>query len=440
MNKKTAIAWLYRELPALERADILSHDTVEKLKAYYGPVTVRSRRIVALMLLSILGASSIGLGILLLLAHNWEELPRSARTVLSFVPLLAGQALAGWTLLRRSDSLAWREGSGMFLALAVGASISLISQTYHIGGDVSAFLLTWLVLGGPLIYFLNSSAVALLYIAGLTGWAGAIQFEGGHALLFWPLAAFLAPHLWHAYKDDPEGPRVHVLAWGICAALPIAAGLVLERSMPGLWIVVYSALFCLLLLGSRTLFGDFPLNAFRVSGFVGCVVLTLILTYKDVWNDIGWEHYRAGGGYHAWAAWQDYLLAMALLTGVVVLVMRGVERKDGFAAVSGGLPLLATIGFTASALNVPASAMMAAFNVYMLLFGAVVLLTGLKRNELLTVNAGMAVFSLLIIARFFDAGISFTLRGILFILLGLAFLGANLALARRTAAYKETSA
>ncbi len=438
MNRNKAILWLYRELPALEQAGVLSHDTAVRMEAYYGPVTVRSRRIMALTLLSILGAASIGLGIILLLAHNWEDLPRSARTVLSFAPLLAGQTLAGWTLLRRSDSLAWREGSGTFLALAIGSSISLISQTYHIGGDVSAFLLTWLVLGGPLIYFLNSSAVALLYIAGLTGWAGAVQYEGGHTLLFWPLAAFLAPHVWRACKHDPEGPRIHVLSWGICAALPVAAGLILERSMPGLWIVVYSALFCILLLTGRSRFGKFRINAFVVSGFTGSTILTLILTYTDVWNEIGWEHYRSGGGYHPWAASQDYILALALLTGVVLLVVRGVERKDWFAVVSGGLPLLAVLGFTASALNVPASAVMAAFNAYMLIFGVTVLFAGLQRNELLAVNAGMAVFSVLIVARFFDAGISFTLRGILFIVLGLAFLGANLALARRTAAHKET--
>jgi hypothetical protein len=433
MNRKKAIAWLYGEIPELEKAGVLSRETAEQLQAHYGPVTIQSRRSVALMLFSILGAASIGLGIILLLAHNWDALGRPVRTLLSFMPLVAGQVVAGWTLLRRPDSPAWREGSGMFLALAIGACISLISQTYHIEGDTSAFLLTWIVLAGPLVYVLNASAVALLYIAGITCWAGAVQYEGSQALLFWPLAAFLAPHIWRAYKHDPDGPRVRLLSWGLCAALPIATGLVLERSMPGVWIIVYSGLLCTLWLAGRGPFGAVRLNAFRVAGFIGSAALTLILTYEEVWREVGWRHYRYGGGYHAWAAWQDYGLALAALIGVVVLVVQGLKRKDWFAAVPAGLALLAVLGFAASAEDIPANIIMGAFNVYALILGAAILLTGLDRDELLTVNAGMAVLSMLIILRFFDADISFTIRGILFIILGFAFLGVNMALVRRKA-------
>jgi len=437
MNRKKAIAWLYGEIPVLITSGVLSGDTATRIEAYYGPVTVRSRRHLALMLFSILGAFLIGLGIILLLAHNWEMMSRPVRAALSFAPLIAGQALAGWTLLRRSDSMAWREGSATFLALAVGACIALIAQTYHISGDTSAFVLTWVLLGAPLIYVLNATTVALLYIAGVTAWAGAARFEDGQALLFWPLAAFLAPYVWRAYKQDPEGPRARLLSWGICAALPIAAGFVLERTVPGIWIIVYSALFCTLLLAGRRIFGTDRLNAPRVVGFAGSAVLTLVLTYDWVWREVGWNYYRYGWTHSEWATWQDYGLALASLAGVVLLVVPGVRRKDWFAAVSGGLPLLAVLGFSASALDVPPRTIMAAFNVYALIFGTVILLAGLRRNELVTVNAGMAVLSALILVRFFDAGLSFTLRGILFIILGLAFLGANVVLVRRTAAQEE---
>jgi hypothetical protein len=51
----------------------------------------------------------------------------------------------------------------------------------------------------------------------------------------------------------------------------------------------------------------------------------------------------------------------------------------------------------------------------------------------------MAILSMLIIVRFFDANISFTIRGMLFIALGIAFLIANVALMRRAALKKEVS-
>ncbi len=436
MNRQKAIAWLYGEMPQLEEAGVLPRETAAALKAHYGPITIRSRRSAALLLFSVLGAASIGLGVILLLAHNWEQLSRPMRTVLSFLPLVAGQTLAGWTLLRRPGSLAWREGSAMAMALAVGASISLISQTYQIQGSMSGFLLAWILLGGPLIHFFNASGVALLYMAGLTGWAVAAQAEGGHALLFWPLAALLAPHIWRAHKQDPEGPRMRLLSWGLCGAASIATGFVIERSMPGVWIVVYSALFSAMLLAGRGPFRAVRFNAFHIAGFIGSAALTLILTFDGVWRHVGWNHYRSGDGYHPWAAWQDYGLALALLAGAALMLVRSASRKDWIATASGGLAALAAIGFSACSMDVPSGVIIGGFNLYALFWGATILLVGLDRNELYTINAGMAVISMLIIVRFFDADLSFTVRGILFIALGIAFLGANVALVRRTATRK----
>jgi len=437
MSRRKAIAWLYGEFAELNAAGILSVEIIEQLRAHYGPVSIRSKRSTALLLFSILGAASIGLGIILLLAHNWNTLGRPIRTVLSFMPLMAGQALVWWTLLCRSRSTPWREGSGVFLALAVGACISLISQTYHIKGDMSTFLLTWIILGGPLVYVLDSTAVALLYLAGTTCWAAAVQFEHSQALLFWPLAAFLAPHIWQAFKNNPEGPRVQLLSWGLCVALPFATGFVLERTMPGLWLVVYSGLFCTLLLAGRGPFRAVRLNAFHLAGFLGVAVMTLILTYDGVWRDIGWNHYRHGAGYHAWLIWQDYAMALASLAGVIILAVQTVRRKDWLAAAAIGLPALAVLGFTASAQDVPAGIMVGAFNLYALILGAVIVVMGLQRDELITVNAGMALISMLIILRFFDADLTFTIRGLLFIVLGIGFLCANVAMVRRAATRKE---
>ncbi len=434
MNRRNGVAWLYAELPRLEQAGVVPHETAARLHEYYGEAAAPSRRRVALILFSILGASSIGLGIILLLAHNWDMLSRYTRTVLAFLPLLAGQAIVAWTLMNRPRSTAWREGSGAFLTLTIGACIALISQTYHIKGDLSDFLLTWIVLAGPLVYILNATTVALLFMAGITCWAAAIQHEGSYALLFWPLAAFLSPHIWWAYKHAPEGPRTRLLTWGFCLALTVATGLVLERTMPGLWIIVYSALFCTLLLAGTQCA---HCTAFRIAGFLGSAVMTLILTYEGVWQGVGWDHYRYGFGYHPWAAWQDYCFALAGLAAVVVLAVRGVERGDWRAGLASALAVVAVLGFTASALEVSPVAVAAAFNGFALFFGGGILVLGLRNNELMTVNAGMGLLSMLIILRFFDADLSFTIRGILFIVLGLAFLAVNLVLVRRAAGHKE---
>lgn len=438
MNKNRAVQWLYGELPALEKAGVVSPETSAQLHDYYGVVTVQSRRQVALLLLAILGALLIGLGVILLLAHNWDSLSRSIRVVLSFTPLVIGQALVGWTLLRRRGSLPWQEGSGLFLSLSVGASIALISQTYHISGDMSTFLLTWIILAAPLLYLLNATSVALLYIVGITWWAGTAQFQGGQTVLFWPLAAFLAPHVWKAYQQDHNvpSPRMHFLSWGICLALPIAVGLIMERRMPGLWILIYSGMFSSLLISGRLMFRDSKITAFTVSGFVGIVIMGIIFTYMDVWDRVGWRYYRSGNDYDILGSLQDYFLVLLALTGTAVPLVRSVSHRDRIAIAAAGLPVLAVLGFSLSAFGLNPVVIVAVFNLYIACFGGAVVWYGFVRERLFYINAGMAVLSLLIIIRFFDADISFTVRGVLFILLGLAFLGVNLYLSRRM---KESS-
>jgi hypothetical protein len=431
MNKSRAVQWLYNELPALEQAAIISPETAARIRAYYGPVIVRSRQQLALLLLALLGAALVGLGIILLLAHNWDGLSRSARVVLSFAPLVTGQVLVGYTLLRRRDSLPWREGSGLFLALSIGAAIALISQTYHISGDISTFMLTWIILGAPLIYVLNATSVALLFIVGIVSWAGTLYANNNQSILFWFLAAFLAPHVWQAYDRHAPGPRMHLLSWGICLALPIAIGLVMERRMPGLWIMIYSGMFATQLIFGRLMFRDSKLNAFTLSGFVGIVIMGLILTYEDSWRQVGWQHYRSGSEHNTWGLVQDYLMVLIALAGTALPLVRSVSSRDRISVAAAALPILTLLGFAACSFGLEKVVMAVILNLYIMGFGGVVVWYGFSRERLLYINAGMAVLSLLIITRFFDAQISFTVRGVLFIIIGIAFLGINLYLSRR---------
>lgn len=165
-----SIRWLYRELPTWVQAGLITDETAERIRTRYGPVEAINRNALAMTIFACLGAVAIGLGVIMLIAHNWDELGRGTRTVLSFLPLLVGQGLAAWVLAYRPESTAWREGTGAALVLAIGSSISLISQTYNISGEFDHFILTWMVLGAPLAYLLRSNMAAALYLAGLAAW------------------------------------------------------------------------------------------------------------------------------------------------------------------------------------------------------------------------------------------------------------------------------
>ena len=431
--QRAKVAWLHEELPKLVHAGILTEETADRMRQHYGPVTPgMSLSRVAVVLCGILGAALVGAGVILLLAHNWEDLSRPIRTVLAFAPLLAGQVIAGWVLLRRRDSIAWSEGSAVFLTAAIGACIALIAQTYHISGNLASFLFTWLWLGIPLVYLLRSTSVAILFLVGATAWAGAEQAQGGHALWYWPLLAAVLPYLWQVHREQHDGPRALLLGWVFCLNSCVALGIVLEKTVPGLWIPIYSALFAVCYAIGRKGYRDTPFQPYTLVACAGTAVLSLLFTYDFAWDEIGWRHYRHGGQFWAWAAGQDYVLTVVLLSVAVIFLVWRLRQRDWAVLPWGIFPLLALASYLLTCFGWGETTAMAVFNGYLLALGLFGIAAGVHAGSLAMTNGGMATLSALFIARFFDSELSFTFRGIGFILIGVGFLAANAIFVRHT--------
>lgn len=169
-------AWLLGELPDLVAKNVLDESAAARLRAHYAQAAATQGPGWGMILLAIGGAALVGLGVILIFAHNWENWTPEVRVALSLAPLLLGQLAALHAL--RNGSRLWSEGAGLFTALAIGASIALIAQTYQFGGDLPRFILTWTLLALPLVYLLDSSAVAAFCWLGVLGWAMVSPHEG----------------------------------------------------------------------------------------------------------------------------------------------------------------------------------------------------------------------------------------------------------------------
>lgn len=440
MNRK-GIQRLYAELPQLVAQGVLTPDAAARLRAHYGPVAPARPVQRAVMIFSVLGALLIGGGVILVLAHNWENLSRPERAVLSFLPLVLAQVLGAWTLLRRPHSPAWREGAGVLLFLAIGASISLVAQTYHISGDFTRFLLTWSLLGLPVVYLFDAAAPALLYLWGVTEWACHMRWEDGFAAGYWLLAALLLPQLALWLRAGRTRTRPTLLLWAFCLSTTVAAGVTIERVLPGLWIILYAGLFALMFLAGEFWFraaDGFWSRPLRHFGASGVLVLSFLATFEWPWKAIGWNHGR-------WERLHDIpwrMIPDAMLGGVVplaalVLLVTSVRRKTPLGLLFGVAPILAVAGFgLASYFDTPAPAA-GLFDLYLLVAGLWLLGTGLRTGSQSQMNVGLLAVMALILARFFDADLGFLLRGLAFIALGIAFLAANLVLLRRKGATHE---
>lgn len=93
--------------------------------------------------LSMMAAALFAAAILLVVAANWEAIPRLVRILLLFAILVGGYAGGALLKLRGRDALA--ETCWVLAATAFGASIALIGQMYHLSGDEKQAILIWCI-------------------------------------------------------------------------------------------------------------------------------------------------------------------------------------------------------------------------------------------------------------------------------------------------------
>ncbi len=155
-----------KDLEELLQAGVISEEVAGSISDYYHKKDSNAgNRLIVIF--SIVGATLIGGGIVLIIASNWDQLSQLTKTILAFVPLILGQLLMVFVLLRKNENQTWRESSGVFQLLTIGATISLVSQVYYIPGRLDLFMLLWTALSLPIIYLMRSSVASLLYLIGI---------------------------------------------------------------------------------------------------------------------------------------------------------------------------------------------------------------------------------------------------------------------------------
>ncbi len=433
-----SIRWLLGELPGLVSDGVVDEATADRLRARYPAPSSLSGSRLAIIVCALFGALLIGSGVILLLAHNWEHLGRPARTLIAILPLAVSQGLAGWVIARRGESTAWREGSATLVVLALAAAMALVDQTYHTGDDLESFLWRWSLLMAPLPWLLNSTSAAMIFLASLTWWAGAAKTERLEVIWLWPLALAVVPHFISVLRSDRRGLRAANLQWASAIFLCVAAAVGLEWRVPGLWILVYTGLFALMIVGGTAGRRDEEglwRRPFEVVGAAGSIVFWLILSFDEPWKNIGWNHIHNDDRFHQAASLFDVVLAVGLPLAALAVVALVLDRRRHSLQVVWTLsvPLVAVLWpWVASGNTLDAKYVAAvAFNVLLFGVGIATIASGVRNQNLGTVNLGMVVVALLVVVRFFDAEIGFVAKGLAFIVVGIGFLVANVVLSRR---------
>lgn len=417
------------QLPEWEKRGWVNAAAAAEMREAY-PVKELPMRLGSLVL-SVLGSVLLLLGVIMVLAHNWEELGRPLRAVIAVVPLGSCLGLGCWALLKRPQSVALAESVGVGTSLAFCAAISLVAQTYQIPENFPAFMLTWSVFTLGIALILGSGLSLILFHALAAIWAHNAQ---GPMLQVLAYSGMLLASLsfFHGRLWGRERPvccaRVRL---PIFLAMSVAIFAPFDALSGGAWPMAGA----LTWLGAVFLIADSPgmplgrgvrwLSAIGVSG--------LLLAYSFLDN---WMHLDFARGMHWNHSMDAYMAALPwatvwMLILASALVLAVLQRRRDLKWLDGLWVGASGIGLAAWILQPPAVWALTAtiaVNLLTLALSLGILLRGLRERDVLRANLGLLLLSALILCRFFDSDLQFLAKGLVFIALGTGFIALNLLL------------
>lgn len=414
---------LLKDIQDLVNAEVISNEVADKIRDYYRKKgSLSNNRL--FIVFGILGAILIGLGIILIIAHNWDGLSRLTKTIFAFIPLLVGQVLCGFVLIKKGDNVAWKESSSAFLFFSVGASISLVSQIYNIPGNLSMFILTWMLLCIPLVYVMKSSITSLLYIFGITYYAAETSYwtyPSSQSYLYWLLLLFILPHYYLLFKKKPESNFMIFQNWLIPLSVVITLGTVAQANEK-LMFIAYTSFFAILYLIGN--FDFFRLqktinNSYKIIGSLGTIVLLLILSFDWFWIDLKNESFQ----------FNEVILSPEFFASVITSLLAAgllyVQLKNKTLSNIKPIALVFVLFIPTFLIGLLSEISVFFINIFVLAIGIFTIRDGAKQDHLGILNFGLLIITALIICRFFDESITFVIRGILFVTVGVGFFATN---------------
>ena len=408
------------DLPELVENGIISAEVAQRIETYYSQNTESdSNRLFTVF--GILGGTLIGLGIILITAHNWDHFSRLTKLFFAFLPMLIGQATLGFSILK-NKSTAWKESTTVFLFFAVGACIALISQIYNIPGSLEGFLLLWTLLCIPLLFVTKSKAAIILHLIFCTYYAiesGYDSFYGSSTIpqLYFVLLLFPLWRYIQMLRSAQPSAVVNILHWLFPLSIVISLPVCVEYSL------TTGFLQYLLVFGILYNIGQLPYfahksnlkNGYQAFGTIGTTIVLLITSFRFIWGEVFSE-----------VIYNSLEFFVAVILFVIASALLYINSKR-FTTQNFNLFyfvfLFFVITFFVGMINDIAATIL--INVLLFALGLTTIQAGAKKLDFGLLNFGMLIITGMIICRFFDTNIAFELRGLLFVLVGIGFFMAN---------------
>ncbi|MBQ4571843.1 MAG: DUF2157 domain-containing protein [Clostridia bacterium] len=178
--------------------------------------------------LAVVGSIFVASGLAILFFGFWQEFSISLQTAFSVIPMLAGQAVALYTYLKKKDSPSWRESASIIWTIGTVATIALVDGVHNISWSYADYLVIDSVLLIPILFIFGSVVPLAFYyymsvhIATIGTWQNLL-----FSLLFFAIGILYTYYL-SRDKDDVRGKIAQWIT--MIASIPQVAVLIYAGS------------------------------------------------------------------------------------------------------------------------------------------------------------------------------------------------------------------
>lgn len=417
----TQVRWLMTEIERWKAEGIVSPEQADRLRQRYAQPADAVPW--GLLVFATAGAIVIGLGVILLFAYNWDEIPKLGKLALVFAALIGAHA-GGIRLLAREG---WQPKLGEALAalgtMFYGAGIWLVAQIYHIDEHYPNGFLFWALGALAMAWALRSIANGLLAVVLLVIW-GCCESLEFHDPEYWSVLLVAGGLLPLAWKQ-----RSALLLAASLAAIQLLIAVNVAHWGAGAHAFTASlALGVLLVAAARLTEADRPDFAAGAAvmaflGFGAFLVCAYLLSFHNAADDLlDWVR-RAGtrpvlASAFGWSLFTAGLAGWAWLARRSLLQQELEVRREEWL-----LPIALMYCFGVAGLGSRDWALLVSWSFNLMLLGLAIMWMwrGCQESRLRTTVLGSLLLGAVVLARYFDLFQSMASRGLAFIILGVIF-------------------
>ncbi len=369
---------------------------------------------------SILGALLVGAGVVLVFVTFWKEMPLFSKGILSFLPLLAGQASGVFVLMKKKDKVPWCEGGSVLWSAGIAATLTLIYNIFDLSIEWQNILLLVSLSVMPVIVLLRSVAPLAVYYGCSIFWGFYLFEEEDSLLALFATALFLVVgciHSAYLLKAENKSHRSISAVWLSVIAVTVFVVIMgigiddFELALVGLMAVFI----CLYLLSFKD--GDMAMP-YKIPGLIGTAILMFI---------------------HGWIYFDNLIadkyniiyIVVCVLAVIVTALSTKFKDKDKFSIIYIGIVCISYI-ISICSLYVEgdnyrqiAQMFTAILKVPALAGYIVMMISGGREKKLIPINIGFVGVSAMTILVVAQSGLSMLGNGIMLLVFGGVLLAIN---------------